>query len=213
MLPFGLIIVLDVFLLSASYVMVYFSEMILRKKIPAEEYKFKIPGGNTFLHILCIVPICVAFFSFFVNGSDYFIGGFIGILTGPVLYFIWRKMYGGLSVKNPERYRKNEKTGLRQGDLKRLAFLLLLLAVLGVIAIFFMPYYEAGYSAADYFQGMFSGRFGSSDAAQVAGGTQIRNVIMLLIKIFTAVTAVTGIICAAVSSKIEPKECKIISGD
>ena len=58
--------------------------MILRKRIPEDEYIFRIPGGNGFLKVLCIVPICVAIFAFFVNGSDYYTGGMVGILTGPI---------------------------------------------------------------------------------------------------------------------------------
>ena len=59
-------------MLIASYILVYISAMILRKKIPAEEYKFKIPGGFGLLVVLCIVPICVALFAIFINGSDYY---------------------------------------------------------------------------------------------------------------------------------------------
>ena len=88
MLPFGFIIVLDVCLLVASYIMVYISAMILRKRIPQDEYKFRIPGGFGFLALICIVPICVAIFAFFINGSDYYLGGMVGILTGPILYTI-----------------------------------------------------------------------------------------------------------------------------
>ena len=68
MLPFGFIIVLDVCLLVASYIMVYLSAMVLRKKIPADEYKFKVPGGFGLLALICIVPICVAILAFFING-------------------------------------------------------------------------------------------------------------------------------------------------
>ncbi|MEG0156138.1 MAG: APC family permease, partial [Anaerovoracaceae bacterium] len=112
MLPFGVVIVVDVFLLVSSYIMVYLSAIILRKRIPREEYQFRIPGGMPLLYLICIVPICVALFSFFVNGSDYFVGGMIGIISGPILYIIWRKMYGGLSKKDPVAFPANPKTGL-----------------------------------------------------------------------------------------------------
>ncbi len=106
MLPFGVIVVVDVFLLVSSYIMVYISAMILRKRIPREEYVFKIPGGYGFLTVLCIVPMIVAVLSFLINGSDYFIGGMVGIVTGPILYVIWRKRYGGLTKEQRSLPRK-----------------------------------------------------------------------------------------------------------
>ncbi len=81
---------MDVFLLISSYILVYISAMILRKRIPEEEYKFKIPGGYPFLVLLCVVPIIIGVVSFFINGTDFFIGGLIGIVTGPIMYVIWK---------------------------------------------------------------------------------------------------------------------------
>lgn len=141
---FSTVVVVDVFLLVASYVLVYISCMILRKRLPASEYegKFKIPGGMGFLRLLCIVPICVAFFSFMINGTDYFIGGMIGIVTGPILYFIWRKMYGGLTKKDPVLHPKNDRTGLAIGDSFRMALMFLILGTIGIIGRVFLPWYE-----------------------------------------------------------------------
>ena len=36
----------------------------------------------------------------------------IGILSGPVLYFIWRRIYGGLSAKDPVKFPINKRMGL-----------------------------------------------------------------------------------------------------
>ncbi|MEG0830581.1 MAG: APC family permease [Anaerovoracaceae bacterium] len=201
MLPFGVIIVIDVCLLVASYILVYLSAMVLRKRIPKEEYKFKIPGGYKFLCLLCIVPICVAIFAFFINGSDYFIGGMIGLLSGPVLYFIWRKKYGGLSAKDPVRYPKNKKTGLASGDTKKMAFLFLLMTIMNGIACVFMPWYEAwgtddGWESADYFDGMFA----NSDVTSIVGTIQT------ILYIITAVTAVLTIVCFIISKKVETEK-------
>lgn len=160
MLPFGFVIILDVALLVASYIMVYISCLVLRKRIPEEEYKFRIPGGFGLLCIICIVPIIVAVFAYFINGSDYYLGGMIGILSGPVLYFIWRRMYGGITKKDPERYPTNPKTGLAVGDTKRISFLMAIMTVMNLAALKFMPWYEGWetedqWEAGDYFDGMF----------------------------------------------------------
>lgn len=159
MFPFGFIVILDCALLMASYILVYISAMVLRKRIPEEEYKFRIPGGFGFLCLICIVPICVAIFATYVNGSDYYLGGMLGIISGPILYFIWRKRYGGLTAKDPDRFPVNEKTGLAAGDTKRMAFLFFIMTIMNFAALFFEPWYEGwgtddAWESGDYFDGI-----------------------------------------------------------
>lgn len=159
MFPFGFIVILDCALLMASYILVYISAMVLRKRIPEEEYKFRIPGGFGFLCLICIVPICVAIFATYVNGSDYYLGGMLGIISGPILYFIWRKRYGGLTAKDPGRFPVNEKTGLAAGDTKRMAFLFFIMTIMNIAALFFEPWYEGwgtddAWESGDYFDGI-----------------------------------------------------------
>ena len=143
-LPFETIVIVDVFLLVSSYVMVYFACIVLRKRFDPSMYegKFKIPGGYGFLVFICIMPVIVAFVSFFVNGTDYFIGGMIGIYSGPIMYFIWKHMYGGLAKKDPDKYKINKKTGLGVGDTFRMAKMFGLLAVIGTIGRFFLDWFE-----------------------------------------------------------------------
>lgn len=194
MLPFKVLIVADVFLLASSYVMVYISAMILRKRIPREEYKFRIPGGYGFLCFICIVPITVAFISFLINGTDYFIGGMIGIMTGPIMYILWRWKYGGLSKKNPQVFIGNKKTGLAMGDLNRMSILFGILAVIGLTGVIFLPWYEADYTSADYFGGFFKQNM-------FAGMLQC-------IKIATMLSVLISVICGIAGAKLEPKKNK-----
>ncbi len=201
MFPFGFIIILDVSLLIASYAMVYISAMILRKRIPAEEYVFKIPGGYGFLCVICIVPICVALLAYFINGSDYYLGGMVGILSGPVLYFFWRRKYGGLTKKDPARFPKNEKTGLAVGDTKRMAFLFMLMTIMNVIALFFEPWYEGwgtedAWESGDYFDGILE----NANVDAIVGAIQTG------LYILTAVCAILMIVFFFVYKKVEPKK-------
>ncbi len=203
MFPFGFIIILDVSLLIASYAMVYISAMILRRRIPAEEYVFKIPGGYGFLCLICIVPMCVALLAYFINGSDYYLGGMVGILSGPVLYFIWRRKYGGLTAKDPVRFPKNEKTGLAVGDTKKMAFLFMLMTIMNLIALFFEPWYEGwgtedAWEAGDYFDGLLE----NADVNAIVGTIQTG------LYILTAVCAILMIIFFFVYRKVEPKKTK-----
>lgn len=205
MFPFGFIIILDVALLMASYILVYISAMILRRRIPREEYVFRIPGGNGFLAVVCIVPICVAIFANFVNGSDYYLGGMIGIITGPVLYFIWRRRYGGLTKKDSQAFPSNKKTGLAVGDTKRISILFLVMTIMNVIALIFEPWYEGwgtedAWGSGDYFDGILE----NMNVNTIVGTIQIG------LYILTAVCAAACIIFYLISKKVEPKGQKTI---
>lgn len=193
---FSTIVVVDVFLLVASYVMVFISALILRKRIPDSERPFKIPGGYGFLVVLCVVPMTVAFISFFINGTNYFIGGMLGIVSGPILYVIWRKMYGGLSKKNPTAFPKNEKTGLAVGDLYRISAIFLGLGGLGLLGRLFLPWYEGSYGPETYLEeygsGFLSDWYGMIHAILIAAITFI----------------IIGFIIGFVATKIEPKKAK-----
>lgn len=201
MLPFGFVIIIDVHMLIASYILVYISAMILRKRIPAEEYKFKIPGGFGLLVVICVVPICIALFAMVINGSDYYLGGMTAMVTGPVLYVIWRKRYGGLTKKNPESFPENPKTGLAVGDTKRISLLFLLITILNVITCAFVPWYEGwgtedAWESGDYFDGIIEN----------VNVDTIVNVIGTYLKVFTVICAVACIVLFFISRKVEKKD-------
>lgn len=190
---FTTIIVIDVFLLVASYVMVFISAVILRKKIPDNERPFKIPGGNKFLVLLCTVPSIIAFISYFINGTDFFIGGMLGIVSGPVMYVLWRKMYGGLSKKDPIVYPNNEKTGLAIGDMWRITRTFIGLGFIGILGRVFLPWYEGNGGREYYLEKYGSGFFGNFDG------------MIHTIFIASIVCFVIGIICGIIAAKVEPK--------
>jgi amino acid transporter len=66
---FTTVVIVDVFLLISSYIMVYISAMILRKRLPAEAYRFKIRGGYPVLVVLCVIPIIIGVASYVINGT------------------------------------------------------------------------------------------------------------------------------------------------
>lgn len=199
MVPFGFIIILDVSLLVSSYILVYISAMILRKRIPAEEYQFKIPGGMGLLYLVCIIPICVAVFAFMINGSDYYLGGMVGLMSGPVLYFLWRRRYGGLTKKDPKMFPGNPKTGLAVGDMKRVCSVFGIFSVMNIVAVIFMPWYEGwgdlvdGWGSGDYFDGLLE----NMDV------TVVWSIIQNGLYIVTAVTIVVTVITYILSKKLE----------
>ena len=191
---FTTIVVVDVFLLVASYVMVFISALILRKRIPDSERPFKIPGGYGFLVLLCVVPSMIAFISYFINGTDFFIGGMLGIISGPVMYIIWKKMYGGLAKKDPVRFPVNPKTGLAIGDMKKMAATFLGLGAIGFLGYVWLPWYEGDWGPEYYMEEYGSGLFSNFEG-------------MISAILYAAIFSVAvGLICAVVAAKVEPKK-------
>jgi amino acid transporter len=181
---FTTIVIIDVFLLVASYILVYISAMILRKRIPGSEYKFKIPGGYGFLVVLCVVPITIAVVSFFINGTDYFIGGMLGLVSGPILYVIWKKRYGGLAKKGRPA---NPRTGLAPGDLKRIAGIFFGLAVVGFIAYPWLRWFEGSWAEEYYLETYTSGFLSNFDS--MLTGILVAAGVSLAVAIVTAIAA------------------------
>lgn len=191
---FSAVVVVDVFLLISAYVMIFISAMILRKRIPQEELKFKIPGSYGFLCLICLVPCVVAFVAFFINGTDYFIGGMLGIVSGPILYYIWKRMYGGLAKKDPVAYPLNPKTKLAVGDTKRISFTFGILAVFGFIGYPWLQWFEGDWGPDYYVETGNPGFLSDFD-------------LMLDIILYgSIVMAVIAIIFYIVSVKVEPKK-------
>ncbi len=195
---FTTVVIVDVFLLISSYILVYISAMVLRKRIPGQEYKFKIPGGYPFLVLLCIVPIVIGVLSFFINGTDFFIGGLLGILTGPIMYVIWKWRYGGLAKKDPAHYPLNPRTRLGVGDLKRIAGVFYGFAVVGFVAVPWLRWFE-GEWAEDYYletygDSYLSGFLGDFDTMLTA--------ILVVAGVFAAI----AVACTIAAIKLEPKK-------
>jgi amino acid transporter len=204
LLPFEVVIVVDVFLLVSAYIMIFISAMILRRRIPTEELKFKIPGGYAFLCLLCIVPIAIGIFSFFINGTEYFIGGMLGIISGPVLYYIWKRMYGGLAKKDPVKYPLNPKTKLGYGDLRKMSFNFLVISIMGFIGKPWLYWFEGSdyYGAADgayeetYPDGILNVLFGNWEG--MLGAIQIAAYVFLAV----------AVILYLVSLKVDPRKAR-----
>ncbi|HWQ78273.1 MAG TPA: APC family permease [Anaerovoracaceae bacterium] len=193
---FNVVVVIDVFLFVSAYVLIYISAIILRKRIPDSERPFKIPGGYGFLCLVCIMPIIIAFLGFFINGTDYFIGGMIGIVSGPIFYFLWKRRYGGLARKNETLYPVNKKTGLALGDLYRMAIIFLWLGFMGAIASAFLPWFE--------------GDWGNDYYYEVYGAEGLLDTFLFMIKIGTFVSFLVGIIMYIAAKKLEPKKERIL---
>lgn len=185
---FTVIVVVDVMLLMAAYVLIFIAGIVLRIKEPEMPRPFKAPFGTKGFIALCIPPILIAFLALFINGTDYFLGGMVGIISGPVMYFIFKRLYGGMAKVEPEKYPLNPKTKLGVGDLKKMAWMFVGLTVLGLIACFFLPWYEdPAYYTEEYgIEGLF-------------------DILMTWIRYVTVGSGVIAAVLGLLSQKLEPK--------
>ena len=147
------------------------------------------------------MPIFVALFALMINGADSFIGGMVGLMTGPLLYFIWRRRYGGLTKKDSVKFPANPKTGLAVGDTRKIAFLLMIMSIFNMIEILFAPWYEDwdsgdGPVAEDYFDGMFPN----------ANIDVLLNILQNGLYIITVISVIGCIVFYILSKKVEPEK-------
>ncbi len=142
MFPFSVIVVVDVMLFMSAYALIFIAACILRVKEGDLPRPFRVPVGNKVFIAMCVPSFIIIFVAFFINGADYFVGGMAALVTGPVMYFIFKRKYGGLARTNPVAYPLNTKTGLGIGDTRRMAWLFTAMTLIGLIASYFLPWYE-----------------------------------------------------------------------
>ncbi|HZL65559.1 MAG TPA: APC family permease [Thermoleophilia bacterium] len=92
---FTALIVMDIFLLMFAYILVFISAIVLRIKEPDTPRPFRVPLPTWALAIWVAIPIAIAVFALFTNGSDYLVGGLIGVLSGPIAYLVFKYLYHG----------------------------------------------------------------------------------------------------------------------
>ncbi|HQH21820.1 MAG TPA: APC family permease [Thermoleophilia bacterium] len=113
--PFRNLIVIDVILFISSYVLIFISAVRLRVSEPGLKRPFRVPLGTKGLIAMVVPPILIVIFTIYVNvidrstelfgisgfslfGQDvgwYGIAGFAALLSGLVLYYVFRAVYGG----------------------------------------------------------------------------------------------------------------------
>ena len=99
---FTLLVTAEMVFLIGLYILLAASTLKLRKYFPVEERRkknlFIMGGGKLGLAYFCGLPIVIALAALLVNGTDYLALGLLGICTGPVAYFVFKRAYGGKPV-------------------------------------------------------------------------------------------------------------------
>lgn len=158
---FTVVLVVEVLLIIATQILLFISMLVLRRRMPDSERPIKIPGPKGFITIFFSIPVLVGVVAYLLNGTDYFLGGLVGLLTGPIAYYIFKRKYGGLHTLNPEKHPINLKTKLANGDIYRIAQFFAVFCVLALLGSLFLPWYEGAWGAEYYLETYGTDIFGS----------------------------------------------------
>lgn len=140
------------------YVLLGISLLIIRKRYPVEERKcYYVKGGKVKIGIIAIAPMVIAIIGLLVNGTEYFLLGFVSIGSAVVAYIIFKLMYGGLYKLNAEKYPINPKTRLAKGDITRIGAFLLAFGLYALLGSCFLVWYEGSWGPEYYLETYGSG--------------------------------------------------------
>lgn len=146
---FTTLVSMEVVFMLALYIILPISVLKLRKKLPIEKRKerglYYIKGGKGAMIFYAGFPIVISVIALLINGTDYLAMGLIAICTGPVAYYIFKRIFGGLSVNNPEHNPINPKTKLAAGDTVRIGIFMICAGVMAFFGQFWLKWYEIDY--------------------------------------------------------------------
>ena len=92
---FTTLIVIDVFLLMFSYIPIFIAAIVLRLREPDLPRPYRVPIPTWLLAVWVVSPIAIAVYALFTNGSDYLVGGLVGVVSGPIAYLLVKRAYRG----------------------------------------------------------------------------------------------------------------------
>ncbi len=149
----------------------------LRKKYPIEERKAKglyiIPGGKWGLNFVTAMPIVISIIALYVNGTEYFISGFVMLLISLIGYLVCKWSYGGLYRVDSKRYPLNDKTRLAVGDVKQIGVYFTLCGIAAFMGSILLYLYEGSwgeeYYLEEYGSGFFSNFWGMLSVCRWGG--------------------------------------------
>lgn len=149
----------------------------LRKTYPIEDRKarglYVIPGGNAGLNFVTLLPVLISIIALYVNGTEYFISGFLMLLISLVGYLVCKLAYGGLNRLDPIKHPINPRTGLAEGDVKRISVYFILCGIAALVGSILLYLYEGDwgeeYYLEEYGSGFFSDFWGMLSACRWGG--------------------------------------------
>ena len=168
----------------------------LRKVYPVEERKEKgvyfIPFKKAGLVFCTILPFIISMIALYVNGTEYFLSGYMLLAVSLILYLICKWAYGGLAVNDPEHFPINPKTKLAKGNLSHIGIYLLACGIAALLGRVLLAWYEGDWGAEYYLEEYGSGLFSNFD------------LMLQIILILGIVCSVIGVIFMAYGFKKDP---------
>ena len=145
---FTTLVSMEVVFMLALYIILPVSVVKLRHRIPVDERKkrglYVMPGGRAGLIFYCGAPVLISVTALLINGTDYLAIGLMGLCSGPVAYVIFKKLYGGFAVNDPEGCPVN-RAGLAVGDSARIGVFMFLAGAMAFLGQFWLRWYEIDY--------------------------------------------------------------------
>lgn len=145
---FTTLVSMEVVFMLALYIILPVSVIKLRHRIPVDERKkrglYVMPGGRAWLIFYCGAPVLISVTALLINGTDYLAIGLMGLCSGPVVYVIFKKLYGGFAVNDPEGCPVN-RAGLAVGDSARIGVFMFLAGAMAFLGQFWLRWYEIDY--------------------------------------------------------------------
>ena len=182
------------------YIMMVACVFKLRKDYPLAERKEMgltvMPGGKAGLWIMSVCVVIVSLLVIYVNGTDYFVTGFVVIFGGLIAYIVCKRVYKGWYLDDPELYPLNPKTKLDLGDLIHIGDYMVLSGIMSVLAAGFLYLYEGDWGAEYYLEEYESGLFSSFTG------------MLILCVVLGAVLIIAGIILHNRGKKTEGEQLK-----
>lgn len=145
---FTTLVSMEVVFMLALYIILPVSVVKLRRRIPVDERKkrglYVMPGGRAGLIFYCGAPVLISVTALLINGTDYLAIGLMGLCSGSVVYVIFKKLYGGFAVNDPEGCPVN-RAGLAVGDSARIGVFMFLAGAMAFLGQFWLRWYEIDY--------------------------------------------------------------------
>ena len=193
---FTTLVNIEVVFILALYIILSVAVIKLRKIYPVEERRVRglyvMPGGKAGLVFFAGMPILIAVIALLVNGTDYLFVGLVATATGPVVYLIVKRIYGGMYSIDPQKHPINCRTKLAFGDTLRIGVYMAVTGAFAFIGQLWLRWYEVEY-----------GEWGVDDYDMF--GAYIPDILNIL-KWGGLILAAAGIVLALASRLVEKEE-------
>lgn len=156
------------------YVILGLALIIIRKRYPVEERNcWYIKGSTAKVYVMAVLPMVIAVIGLLVNGTEYFLLGFVSIGSAVVAYIIFKWIYGGMARIDAEKYPLNPKTRLAKGDIQRIGAFILAFGLYALVGSIFLAWYEGSWGP-EYYLDMYGSGLQSDfwlmiDVARIGG--------------------------------------------